>query len=65
MSTAQKGAGDLKIASFLRDKRLIVQARDAAFAILDEDPTLAQHPELADELSIFLAPEEKEFLFKD
>lgn len=65
MSTAQKGAGDLKIASFVRDKRLIVQARDAAFAILDEDPTLAEHPELADELSIFLAPEEKEFLFKD
>ncbi|NDF82225.1 MAG: ATP-dependent DNA helicase RecG [Actinobacteria bacterium] len=65
MSTAQKGAGDLKIASFVRDKRLIVQAREAAFAILDNDPTLAKHPELADELSLFLAPEEKEFLFKD
>ena len=65
MSTAQKGAGDLKIASFVRDKRLIVQAREAAFAILDTDPTLAKHPELADELSLFLAPEEKEFLFKD
>ena len=65
MSTAQKGAGDLKIASFVRDKRLIVQAREAAFAILDKDPTLAQHAELADELSIFMAPEEKEFLFKD
>ncbi|MFZ9289506.1 MAG: ATP-dependent DNA helicase RecG [Ilumatobacteraceae bacterium] len=65
MSTAQKGAGDLKIASFVRDKRLIVQAREAAFAILDNDPTLANHPELADELSLFLAPEEKEFLFKD
>ena len=65
MSTAQKGAGDLKIASFVRDKRLIVQAREAAFAILDNDPTLAKHPELADELSQFLAPEEKEFLFKD
>jgi hypothetical protein len=55
----------LKIASFVRDKRLIVQAREAAFAILDKDPTLAQHAELADELSIFMAPEEKEFLFKD
>ena len=65
MSTAQKGAGDLKIASFVRDKRLIVQAREAAFAILDNDPTLAKYPELADELSLFLAPEEKEFLFKD
>ncbi|NBS36185.1 MAG: ATP-dependent DNA helicase RecG [Actinobacteria bacterium] len=65
MSTAQKGAGDLKIASFVRDKRLIVQAREAAFAILDNDPTLAKHPELADELLLFLAPEEKEFLFKD
>ena len=65
MSTAQKGAGDLKIASFVRDKRLIVQAREAAFAILDNDPTLTKHPELADELSLFLAPEEKEFLFKD
>lgn len=65
MSTAQKGVSDLKIASFVRDKNLIEQAREVAFAILDADPVLSRHRPLADELKIFLAPEEKEFLFKD
>ena len=65
MSTDQKGASDLKIASLRRDKQLIEQARTVAFEIVDADPTLARHRELASEVNLLLAREEKEFLTKD
>jgi ATP-dependent DNA helicase RecG len=65
MSTAQKGASDLKLASLRRDEGLIMSARAVAFEIVDADPTLRHHRELADELSLLLAPEDKEFLVKD
>ena len=65
MSTDQKGASDLKIASLRRDKALIEQARAVAFEIIDADPTLAKHRELASEVNLLLAREEKEFLTKD
>ena len=50
MNTAQKGRSDLKLASLRRDRELVVQAREAAFEIVDADPLLADHPVLADEL---------------
>jgi ATP-dependent DNA helicase RecG len=65
MSTDQKGVSDLKIASLRRDKQLIEQARTVAFEIVDADPTLARHRELASEVNLLLAREEKEFLTKD
>ena len=40
MNTAQKGRSDLKLASLRRDRELVVQAREAAFEIVDADPLL-------------------------
>ena len=65
MSTAQKGASDLKLASLRRDEPLIRAAREVAFEIISADPTLKQHRELAGEVNLLLAREEKEFLTKD
>ena len=65
MSTAQKGASDLKLASLRRDEPLIKAAREVAFEIIGADPTLKQHRELAGEVNLLLAREEKEFLTKD
>jgi ATP-dependent DNA helicase RecG len=64
MNTAQKGRSDLKLASLRRDRDLIDMAREAAFAIIDEDPTLKKHKVLRDEIELLLTPEEEEFLFK-
>jgi ATP-dependent DNA helicase RecG len=60
----QKGRTDLKLASLRRDRGVVQQARDAAERIVAEDPTLDGHPELADELRLFLEPEDEAFLFK-
>ncbi len=65
MSTAQKGASDLKLASLRRDEPLIKAAREVAFEIIGADPKLKQHRELAGEVNLLLAREEKEFLTKD
>ncbi|MGA1764429.1 MAG: helicase-related protein, partial [Ilumatobacteraceae bacterium] len=65
MSTAQKGASDLKLASLRRDEKLIAAAREAAFEIIDADPSLKRNRELASEVNLLLAREEKEFLTKD
>ncbi len=62
MSSAQKGRSDLKLASLRRDRRLIEAAREAAFEIVDADPTLEQHPLLADELDLVFSERDEEFL---
>ena len=41
MSSAQKGRSDLRLASLRRDRELVELAREAAFEIVDADPTLA------------------------
>jgi ATP-dependent DNA helicase RecG len=64
MSTAQKGRSDLKLASLRRDRELVARARDAAFEIVDEDPTLVDHPELADELELLFTERDESFLAK-
>ena len=64
LGTRQKGHSDLKLASLRRDKELVRRAREVAFAIVDEDPTLGRHAELADEVRALVGPEEAEFLFK-
>ncbi|MGK2948708.1 MAG: ATP-dependent DNA helicase RecG [Acidimicrobiales bacterium] len=60
----QKGRSDLKLASLRRDKQAVLQARAAAERIVDADPDLAEQSELADELRLFLDPDDEAFLFK-
>jgi ATP-dependent DNA helicase RecG len=64
LGTRQKGATDLKLASLRRDKDLVLAAREVAFSIVDADPTLARHTDLADEVALLVDEEEAEFLFK-
>jgi ATP-dependent DNA helicase RecG len=64
LGTRQKGRSDLKLASLRRDKQLVVSAREVAFAIVDDDPTLRNHPVLLDEVRFLVDDEEAEFLFK-
>jgi ATP-dependent DNA helicase RecG len=60
----QKGRTDLKLASLRRDREVVLQAREVAERIVDEDLALLDHPELEDELRLFLEPEDEAFLFK-
>jgi ATP-dependent DNA helicase RecG len=60
----QKGRSDLKLASLRRDKQAVLFAREAAEQIVDRDPGLEQHPDLQDELRLFLDEEDEAFLFK-
>ncbi len=62
MSTSQKGRSDLKLASLRRDRTLVEAAREAAFAIVDTDPDLADHPLVADELDLIFSDRDEEFL---
>jgi ATP-dependent DNA helicase RecG len=59
----QSGMADLRIADLFRDFELLVDARRHAFAIVDSDPVLAGHPDLAEEVRAFLG-ESVEWLFK-
>ncbi len=64
LGTRQKGRSDLRLASLRRDKDLVLEARRVATAILDDDPLLAGHDILADEVRLLVDDEEAEFLFK-
>jgi len=64
LGTRQKGCTDLKLASLRRDKDLVRQARDAAFDVVDADPTLEAHAALAEEIRFLVDEDEAEFLFK-
>jgi ATP-dependent DNA helicase RecG len=64
LGTRQKGATDLKLASLRRDRELVRLAREAAFDIVDADPGLTRHPELAEELRYLVDDDDREFLFK-
>ena len=59
----QSGMADLEVADLLRDVELLVAARNDAFAIVDQDPRLSGHPDLADEVRAMLG-ESVEWLFK-
>jgi ATP-dependent DNA helicase RecG len=59
----QSGMADLKLADILRDFEELVSARREAFALVDQDPTLGAHPELRDEVRVFLG-ERVEWLFR-
>jgi ATP-dependent DNA helicase RecG len=64
MGERQKGRNDLRLASLKRDREWVEKARDVAFALVDADPGLAQHPDLADEVRLFLPDEDADFLLK-
>jgi len=59
----QSGMADLRLADVLRDFDALVAARKDAFAIVDRDPELSEHPELAEEVRAMLG-ESVEWLFK-
>jgi ATP-dependent DNA helicase RecG len=44
----QSGAAELKVADLVKDMVLLQRAKDAARRILDDDPNLAEHPQLLD-----------------
>jgi ATP-dependent DNA helicase RecG len=64
MGERQKGRSDLKLASLRRDREWVEKARAVAIELIDADPTLAEHPELAAEIESLLGEEELDFLMK-
>ena len=64
MGERQKGRNDLRLASLRRDKEWVGLAREVATDIVDADPDLEAHRELADEIALLLGDDEAEFLMK-
>ncbi|MEI2704214.1 MAG: hypothetical protein V9E89_02890 [Ilumatobacteraceae bacterium] len=64
MNTSQKGRSDLRLASLRRDRELVLVARDAAFEIVDADPSLAGNPVLYDEVTLLFSEDDEAFLSK-
>ena len=66
MGERQKGRNDLRLASLRRDREWVAHARDVAFELVDadDDADLDQHPDLRDELGLFLGDEDEEFPLK-
>ena len=60
----QSGMADLKLADILADFDLLVLARREAFALVDEDPELSEHPELVAEIGALLG-DDVEWLFAE
>jgi ATP-dependent DNA helicase RecG len=59
----QSGMVDLKIADIIRDYEELVAARREAFALVERDPQLREHPDLADEI-VALLGDRVDWLFK-
>ncbi|MGH8924879.1 MAG: ATP-dependent DNA helicase RecG [Acidimicrobiia bacterium] len=59
----QSGMVDLKLANIIRDHRELFVARRVAFALVADDPDLADHDELKDEIRALLG-EKVEWLLK-
>ena len=66
LGARQKGQSDLRLASLSDpgDVTLLAEARRVAEAVVDEDPQLGAHPDLADEVRLLLSEDEGEYLFK-
>jgi len=66
LGARQKGQSDLRLASLAdpEDVALLAEARRVAEAVVDADPQLGAHPDLADEVRLLLSEDEGEYLFK-
>lgn len=60
--TKQSGMADLRLANVLEDFDTLVAARKDAFGLVDQDPHLDNHPELAAEVRALLG-ERVDWLF--
>jgi ATP-dependent DNA helicase RecG len=60
----QKGRNDLKLASLGRDRKVVIDARQAAIRLIDSDRDLSRHTDLADELALLAEATDEEFLLK-
>jgi ATP-dependent DNA helicase RecG len=60
--TRQSGMKDLVLADIIEDFELLVAARRDAFGLVDADPDLSGHPDLADEIRALLG-DQVEWLF--
>lgn len=58
----QAGLADLKLADVLRDFAVLEEARREAFALVEDDPRLAGHPDIAEEIGALIGGSE-EWLF--
>ncbi|MEN8113239.1 MAG: ATP-dependent DNA helicase RecG [Actinomycetota bacterium] len=54
LGARQSGMTDLRLANILRDIDVLVDARHEAFALVEKDPDLSEHPELATEVQAML-----------
>ena len=64
MGERQKGRNDLKLASLRRDKPWVERAREVAYELVDPDPALTQHRDLAAEIELLLGEDQADFLLK-
>jgi ATP-dependent DNA helicase RecG len=64
LGARQKGRSDLKLARLLDDRDLVEDARALAVELVADDPGLASHALLVEELRLFVDEDEAEFLFK-
>jgi ATP-dependent DNA helicase RecG len=66
LGVRQKGQSDLRLASLgdPGDQALLREARQVADTLIAQDPQLGDHPELAEDVRLFLPDDEAEFLFK-
>ncbi|MCS5664942.1 MAG: hypothetical protein NZ582_03855, partial [Acidimicrobiales bacterium] len=64
MGERQKGRNDLRLASLRRDREWVEAAREEALRLVGGGEGLADHPELADEVTLFLGEDESGYLLK-
>ena len=64
MGERQKGRNDLRLASLRRDREWVEAAREVALSLVADGSGLEAHPELADEVDLFLGADESAFLLK-
>jgi ATP-dependent DNA helicase RecG len=65
LGAAQSGRRrQLRLLSLLRDEELIAAARAEAAEIVAADPTLARHPQLAQQVAVLVRDEQAEYLEK-
>ena len=64
LGVRQQGRNDLQLASLKRDRELVATARAVAFEIVDNDPGLVDHPDLAADVRLIVADADADWLFK-